>query len=376
MGLKNYVFPSFILVKSCLIIGCLWIWDISEAHPQNHFEPIELKAEDSPFVPGEFYFRGVIDARTSKNPVAFLVPSATSGSQLELVDLKGGMEPAIHNFVVNSLAMDTNLRPVWIKVRDCQIIEKLVDASRGVVEGEVHLDFAFELERGDDHVHLLDFQGGMSYKRSVRQRSVIEPVFRKSLVNALNYFHNWIEREAGSNEKLAKSVKVTMRDYRVDNRDDTVFYDPKRPLRWSDFTGRAPFRSNYSASVFVSLAYEGDSRIKDGEVEVLLDFKTFMLKSSSYVKGEKNDYTLNHEQRHFEIAQIITERLKEKLAGMELFPYNYDRVLSSMYLDAYREMNRYQEQYDKETSHGKNRSAQETWNRKIDDELRHYGVIP
>ncbi len=343
---------------------------------ENSFEPIELKIADLNFVPKEFHFKGVIDMRSNKIPIAFLVPSATSGSQLEVVDLKGGLEQAMNQFVAGSLPRDLNLRPIWIKVKDCQIIEKLVDANRGIVEGEVHLDFSFELEREYDHVHLLDFQGGMSYKRSVRQKAVIEPVFRRSVGNALKYFHDWIEKEAGINEKLAKSVKVTIRDYREDNLDDTVFYDPKRPLRWSDFSGRAPFRSNYAASVFVSLAYEGDSRIKDGEVEVILDFKTFMLKSSSYVKTEKNAYTLNHEQRHFDIAQIITERLKERVGNMELFPYNYDRVISSMYLDAYREMNRYQEQYDKETSHGSNRTAQERWNQKIDDELRAFGVIP
>ncbi len=359
-----------------MVLGCILLPIMLNAEPQNPFEPIELRSSDLPFVPQEFYIKGVVDARSNKNPVAFLVPSVTSGTQLELVDLKGGLEAALSLFVANSLKKDTNLRPIWIKVKDCQIIEKLVDASRGVVEGQVHLDFAFELERGDDQVHLLDFQGGMSYKRSVRQRAVIEPVFRRSIGNALKYFHDWIEKEAGRNEKLAKSVKVTMRDYRVDNEDDTVFYDPKRPLRWADFRGRAPFRSNYSASVFVSLAYEGDSKIEDGEVEVVLDFKTYMLKSSSYVKGDKNDYSLNHEQRHFDIAQIITERLKRKVAGMKLHPFNYDRVISSIYLDAYREMNRYQEQYDKETSHGTNRAAQEQWNRKIDEELRDFGVIP
>jgi hypothetical protein len=37
-------------------------------------------------------------------------------------------------------------------------------------------------------------------------------------------------------------------------------------------------------------------------------------------------------------------------------------------------MNRLQDQYDNETGHGQNDAAQERWNRRIDAELRGYGV--
>jgi hypothetical protein len=37
-------------------------------------------------------------------------------------------------------------------------------------------------------------------------------------------------------------------------------------------------------------------------------------------------------------------------------------------------MNRLQEQYDGETRHGLDREAQERWNRRIDEELRAFGV--
>jgi len=358
------------------VFFCAPLFSLAQGPLTASIDPIALRTIPLPFTPSEFYFQRVVDVRSDRSPVAFLVPlSNNRGSNLELVDLKGGTLPAIEAFVKGSLSQNTSLRPVVIKIKDCKIVERLIDSSRGVIEGEVFLDFGFHLERGDDLIHLLDFQGGMSYKRTVRQLSVIEPIFRKSLGNALKYFHDWMEKEAGKNEKLAHSVNVNISDYRVDFDDDTVFYDPKRPLTWADFKGR-PRMGNFAASIFASIAYEGDSRLVDGTVEIDLVFKTYMLKYSSWVKGTNNAYGLNHEQRHFDIAQIITERLKLKLSKMTLLPHNFDRVVSFEFLEAYREMNKLQEEYDRETAHGMNSAGQARWDARIDKELREFGVIP
>jgi hypothetical protein len=368
-GLLNRL-NVLVLLISLMAAGQVHSFPFSD----DQIEPIDLKVFSRLLVPNEYHIKGLIDERTDRSPVAFLVPSIDSGSQLETVDLKGGAMDALESFVFNSLPRDPSLRPVIIKIKDCKMVETLTDRYRGIVEGQVHLDFSFELERGDDLVHLLDFQGGVSYKRGVRQFSVIEPVLRRSLNNALKYFDDWIEREAGKNDKLASGVVVKITDYRENHDDDTVFYDPQRPLKWSDFTGRPRF-GNFAASIFASIAYEGDSRIEDGKVHVDIVLKTYMLKSSSWVRGANNSYGLNHEQRHFDIAKLIMERLRNKLEGLDLQAHNYDRSVSFHYLEAYREMNRMQEQYDRETAHGMNRSAQEKWNRLIDEELRTFGVI-
>jgi len=44
-------------------------------------------------------------------------------------------------------------------------------------------------------------------------------------------------------------------------------------------------------------------------------------------------------------------------------------MLGYQYIETYREMNQLQDQYDAETNHGINTSAQEKWNRWIDGEL-------
>jgi hypothetical protein len=114
--------------------------------------------------------------------------------------------------------------------------------------------------------------------------------------------------------------------------------------------------------------------MENGEVVLDLVFKTYMLKSSSWVRSGNNSYGLNHEQRHFDIAKIIIEQLKNTLAKLELEPHNYDRKISFHYLEAFREMNRMQEDYDGQTANGSNAPAQERWNKKIDGLLQDLGV--
>jgi hypothetical protein len=189
----------------------------------------------------------------------------------------------------------------------------------------------------------------------------------------MKYFDDWINKDADNNQKLAKSVRLDISDYQGGNDKDTVFYSSDRPLTWDDFKGRPRF-NNYAASIFASIGYESSSTVEKGEIVVDLVFKTYMLKSSSWVRSGNNSYGLNHEQRHFDIAKIVTERLKNTLKALPLEPHNYERKVSYHYLEAFREMNQMQEDYDLETSNGTNGSAQQRWNEKIDSTLRQLGV--
>ncbi|WP_375585056.1 hypothetical protein [Cyclobacterium xiamenense] len=371
MRISQLYMPTLPLLLGCL--GQLLFLSGRPVAAVQAIDPIVLKVTSQLFVPSDYYIKGVIDDRTDRSPVAFLVPGANSGRQLETVDLEGGALKGLETYLFAVLPQNQKLKPIVVRIKDLKILEELKGEGKGLVAGEVFLDFSFELDRGDELVHLLDFQGGISYKRGIRQFYLIEPVLRRSINNSLTYFNDWIEKESKNEIKLLSDVQVRIRDYREDLGDDTVFYNPIRPLTWADFKGRPRF-NNYAASIFASISYEGDSWIEDGEVIVDLVFKTYMLKSASWVRGTNNSYGLNHEQRHFDIAKIVMERLKERVQQLDLQPHNFDRKVSFHYLEAYREMNRLQEQYDRETAHGLNGPAQERWNQKIDEELRHFGL--
>jgi hypothetical protein len=133
--------------------------------------------------------------------------------------------------------------------------------------------------------------------------------------------------------------------------------------------------SHYAAEVFTSFSYEGKSSVKDGVVQLNLQLKGYMLKNSSWARPEaRNEYALNHEQRHFDITKLVMERFKQKIQPDSLTVEDYNSIVQYQFLESYREMNRLQEQYDRETNHGINQGLQAIWNNRIDEELQTLGV--
>jgi len=335
-------------------------------------DPIVLRVETLSFTPTEFYIDGFVDERKDKSAVAWLIPQGTTNAKTQAVDLAGGGKSAVEQFVFNSLPRNKNLRPIIVRLQECRVLE--VPGGNGLINGELTLKMAFNLKGSNENHHLVSFQGGMRYKRSANHQFDLEPGLRKSLGNALGYLNQWMDKNVGSHPLLAKEVKVVFADYADNPQEDTVYYSPDRPLVWDDF--RATPRANkYAASIFPSFSWTGRSEVVDGVLHYQIETKVYMLKNSSWVrKGAANAYGLNHEQRHFDIVKIVVERFKRRLAEMELTPEDYDALLGYQYIETYREMNQLQDEYDGETNHGINTSAQEKWNQWIDGELEKYSV--
>jgi hypothetical protein len=330
-----------------------------------------LQTAKLPFTPKEFYVAEITDTRKDRKPVAYLLTPAQNPAAPDLtrpVDLQGGTLSAIRQFVGNSLPRNTRLRPVLIRLNECRITE--TPGTGSTINGEVALSMSFHHKRGSDTVHLVNYRGGIRYARSANQTVTVEQALRQSLVGSLQYLNNWMEREADTNEKLARGVKVTFTDYTINEQADTVFYSSDRPLTWADFRDR-PRTSKYAAAVFPSFAQDGKREIRNGIIHVQLVMKVYVLKDASWVKeGARDEYALNHEQRHFDIVKLVAERFKRKVLADTFTVEDYDGQIGYLFLESYREMNRLQDQYDEETSHSLNRDAQEQWNRRIDSELR------
>lgn len=343
--------------------------------PMNELKPIVLQAEPLGFAPKEFYIADVIDERENRTAVAWLLPVAPSLEQLgapRAIDLQGGALKAVQQFTRQSLARNTALRPLVIRLHEIRVSEEAGDEGR--VVGRVAVAMSFALKYEDEYLHLVDYEGGVRYSRSPKQHTVVEPALRRSLVAALEYLNTWMDSEAGTNEKLAKGVKVFFSDYTHNAATDTVFYAPDRPLVWSDFKGK-PRQGPFGAAVMPTFAYGGPSQVVDGYIHLNLSMRVFALQENCWATPlVKNDWGLNHEQRHFDIVKLIAERFKAKIKAKKLPIVDYSGLIATEYIHSFREMNRMQDQYDQETQHSRNAAAQERWNHQIDAELKLLGV--
>ncbi len=360
-------------IFTCTVFTILFLVSYKPAFQK--LDPIVLQAQALPFVPKEFYIAKVVDERADKSAVAWLFPLSNSKQKpvLQAIDFKGGGQVAIQDFIFQSLPRDKKLRPIVVHVKECKVMETAV--APGKIEGKVAVALAFDLMNEVDNIHLTDYRLDTKYTRPDNQLvNIVEPALRQSFVSALTYFNTWINNQTNDNPKLAKAVKVSIQDYHEKPEGDTIYYASNRPLNWNDFQEKTP-NSKYAASVFPSLGFDEKREIVNGVIKIQLSMKIYVPKSACWVKdNDRTDYTLNHEQRHFDIAAIVGKHFEQKIKAMKLTVTNPDGPINVQYYESFREMNQLQDQYDGETRHGINTAEQERWNKRIDDDLVALGV--
>jgi len=332
-------------------------------------DPIVLSGQQILLPANEFYIAGVVDDRDDRSAVAWLLPAAqpTPASPKYTLDLEGGTPSAVKQYLGKSIPHDKSLRPVIIHIKKLRVDETLQPG--GKVEGKLGIVLSYWLKKDDDDLRLIDYRGGTSYIRSTGQQMDVGGLLGNALQAGLVYFNSWVIKQAGSNIKLATGVKLIFSDYTEQPEGDTIYYSAKRPLTWDDFRQKPP-TSKFEAQVFPSIAYGEHVEVVKGIIYVRISLKPYLPKSACWVKsGARTPYNLNHEQRHFDIVKLVMEHFKQHLLKETFTVDNYDGPINVAYLDSFREMNDLQKQYDDETNHGINVSAQEEWNRKIDKEL-------
>ncbi len=337
----------------------------------GHSTPLVLKNEPSPVIVTSFYVAGIDDERPVKAAVARLATGFNTAN--ESADLEGGALAAVQQFIKRNLSAETRIRPVIISIKQLSITETALPGNR--VQGKIAVSLSFNLKRTEDTIHIISYDGGMQYNRPLSNRQMIEPCLRRSLMNALNYFNNWMNREAAQSLKLATAVKLNFTDYNSTAEPDTIYYSRNRPLQWDDFKAKVR-GSRFAAEVFPSLGFDEHYTVSNSTIYINVAMKVYVPKSACWVRGDsRNDYTLRHEQGHFNIVKIVSERYKRRMLQMKLPAENYDGDLYTEYFEALRELNKLQDNYDDDTRHGTDAAEQERWNTKIEDELKKYGVL-
>jgi hypothetical protein len=335
---------------------------------------IVLQNDRLNITPTEFYIHHIDDERRDNTSIGALLPVPVKGKSVEAykVDFKGGIA-AIKNFMDYSLPVNKTLRPLVIKLKAFNITETALAGGRA--DGHITISVAFGLLCDEDFVPLGEYTGGAQYQRPAGTAQQTEPMLRSTLNNSIVYINNWMNAQADKNAKLAKGVTVNFTDYKEGTEGDTIYYDIKRPLKWADFEGKPRTGSRNGAEIFAGIGYNEDVDLKNGIFKVELSLKVYVPKSACWVNtGSINNYSLNHEQRHFDIAKLVSEHFKKNVAAEHLPPHNYDGPINVLYLDALREMNKLQKQYDDETGHSINSYQQQQWNMRIDKELQKLGI--
>lgn len=332
---------------------------------------IVLQDEPLGFKPADYYVANVIDERNNKNEVAQLItflPGNRFSTGTQQLNLQGGAAAAISKFIERNLPHNKSYKAVNIIIKEFKLTETPISTTR--IDGQLKLRFVFGLDKDYGTQSLVEYKGGLHYVRSINSMVAVEPYLRSSLKSSLLFFNNWMQNNHTENAKLAQNVKVIFKDYMEKSEGDTIYYANNRPLSWKDFQGKIQYNTRYAAGVMPSIGYNQHAKVINGTIYVFIDMKTSLPKSTCWARPfAKDDYNLNHEQRHFDIAYIIANQFKQKILAQQLTPDNYEAVINMQYLDSYRDLYEMQKAYDNETGNGTRQTVQQEWNDKIEKQL-------
>lgn len=144
-----------------------------------------------------------------------------------------------------------------------------------------------------------------------------------------------------------------------------IYYSAK-PLVWENFKATPPPPSDVGAITRSGFGYRSKLSGTSTNGRIDIEVFSFMDPAGSWVRpNKKNDYVLNHEQRHFDITHIVARDFARKAQALKFSPTNTDKLLSDLYNTSNELLRQMQKAYDGETDHGRKPAIQILWNDKI-----------
>jgi len=142
--------------------------------------------------------------------------------------------------------------------------------------------------------------------------------------------------------------------------ENIIEWSSSRKLTWSDFKGAPDPASSNAALTNSSITVEFGYNNKGLTHAIKCRFNKML----SWARI-KNDYILNHEQGHFDIAEAHARLLNKTLGE---YKFNSEKVgedINRMYNDVIKLHVTMQKQYDSLTNHSLDSAQQTVWDKKI-----------
>ena len=148
------------------------------------------------------------------------------------------------------------------------------------------------------------------------------------------------------------------------NHENIIWGD--RVIDWKDFKGQADSKSPYKAITYTEFGQFLDFDKDTLTIRITAEF----VPTKSWVKEEKSDYLLKHEQIHFDIVEYVA-RLYRK-AVLDHHFESYDEIIptiTGLFKHFSQKRKKLQDDYDLDTDHSRFKPIQNKWNREIEELL-------
>lgn len=143
-----------------------------------------------------------------------------------------------------------------------------------------------------------------------------------------------------------------------------IKWTPGTKLKWSDFQSKAARNptDNTAAFAYTGIVYEV-VKSTNARSPVSIKVTSVFDVQKSWKRSENlPDHILNHEQIHFDIAELYARKIRKLVRDKIRTSGDYDRLFKTEYQKLYDEYMAFQDKYDKETNHGENLDKQKYYN--------------
>lgn len=154
------------------------------------------------------------------------------------------------------------------------------------------------------------------------------------------------------------------------NVEDRVLpWTQERKLTWADYQGRALKTEWASATTASGITYSLNSIIGNNESKLEIVVAALFYPDKSWYKSELcDDVVLSHEQLHFDITELFARKFRERLKTVKN-DTDIKKKVRKIFADINKELNTFQNKYDRETNYSRNIPEQLVWNKKIAEAL-------
>ena len=143
-----------------------------------------------------------------------------------------------------------------------------------------------------------------------------------------------------------------------------INWSAERKLAWNDFKAQPPNNDSRAAVTNTHLGFS--YYFSNAKLTHKVECRFVKTNSWGLVK---TDFILQHEQAHFDIAEIFARRLHKAILEYPFNSKSYRNDLDLIYEKIANAESDFQKQYDTETNHSLNKQKQVAWLKKIAAQL-------
>ncbi len=152
---------------------------------------------------------------------------------------------------------------------------------------------------------------------------------------------------------------------------DVLAYEPGKRLNWQDFKGRPSYTDRHKGAEITVSIFLKMRPTSFWSGAITYDAYAVAFRDDSWVRADyRDDYTLKHEQLHFDIAHLYAESLEIELNSLDKKEIRKPGMVEALLTKHIQLMQEYQDYYDRDTHGGNYARKQREWERRIRNELR------